>query len=212
MLPLDSKLYLPKGITLAILLAITPSSYAFDFMQGQKVLQLGGYLSHSGKTQFIGIEDLIGDRFTVSKHHDGNLLVGLGYLFNHPLKETAQLSYGMNVFYLAKTYVKGQVIQEDLFENLAYKYGLTHLPIYAAAKASINNPANSYGITFDSGIGLNILTTSSFHEKSLDGITLPDHAFSGHSQAAFSAMAGFGLKINNVFGHAPLECGYRFFI
>lgn len=206
MFPLGIKHYLSKSMTLATLLAIVPSSFAFDLTQGQKVLQLGGYLNHSGKEQFIGIEDLIGDRFTVSKHHDGNLLVGFGYLFNHPVKETVQLSYGINAFYLTKTYVKGQVIQEDLFENLAYQYGISHFPIYAAAKASINN-----GITFDTGIGINILTTRSFQEKSLDGMTLPDHAFSGHSQATFSAMAGFGLKMNNVFGRAPLECGYRFF-
>ncbi|WP_412754884.1 hypothetical protein [Legionella donaldsonii] len=211
MLPLNIQLTLSKGIILASLLAITPPSFALDLTKGQKILQLGGYLNHSGKTQFIGIEDLIGDRFTVSKHHDGNLVVGLGYLFNHPVKKAIQLSYGINVFYLTKTQVKGQVIQEDLFENLAYKYGLSHVPVYAAAKASIDNPANHYGITFDSGIGVNILTTSSFHEESLDGITLPDHAFSGHSQVTFSAMAGFGVKMNNVFGHAPLECGYRFF-
>ncbi|HHF7346016.1 TPA: hypothetical protein ACPSKB_002449 [Legionella feeleii] len=211
MSPLNIKLSLPKVITLATLLAIVPPSFALDLTKGQKILQLGGYLNHSGKTQFIGIEDLIGDRFTVSKHHDGNLLVGLGYLFNHPVKKAIQLSYGINVFYLTKTQVKGQVIQEDLFENLAYKYGLSHVPVYAAAKASIDNPANHYAITFDSGIGFNILTTSSFHEESLDGMTLPDHAFSGHSQVTFSAMAGFGVKMNDVFGHAPLECGYRFF-
>ena len=35
--------------------------------------------------------------------------------------------------------------------------------------------------------------------------------YSGRTTAAFSAMAGVGIQMNNVFGHAPLECGYRFF-
>jgi len=40
---------------------------------------------------------------------------------------------------------------------------------------------------------------------------VPDNAFSSHNNVTFTAMAGVGLKLNNIFGRAPLECGYRFF-
>ena len=54
--------------------------------------------------------------------------------------------------------------------------------------------------------------TSDFHEKPLDGgITIPDHIFSGRTTTTFSAMAGVGIKLKEVFGQAPLECGYKFF-
>ena len=49
------------------------------------------------------------------------------------------------------------------------------------------------------------------NETSLDGITLPDNAFSSRSNVVFSATAGLGLRLNNAFGQVPLECGYRFF-
>lgn len=50
-----------------------------------------------------------------------------------------------------------------------------------------------------------------FQENPLDGITIPDNIFSSHTSTTFSATAGFGVKINQIFGPAPLECGYRFF-
>jgi len=96
--------------------------------------------------------------------------------------------------------------------NLSYNYTVTHLPVYASAKATFNNKSDQYAITLDAGIGPNFIKTGGFEEHSLDGgITIPEQDFSGKTNATFSATAGLGLKLNNVLGSAPLECGYRFF-
>lgn len=122
------------------------------------------------------------------------------------------MSYGLNFFYLAPTGVKGTVLQEDLFTNLAYSYTVTHFPLYAMAKSTIDTKSSRYSVTIDGGIGPNFISTSKLQEIPLDGgHTVPDYIFTGQNSATFSATAGIGLKLNNVFGSAPLECGYRFF-
>ncbi len=50
-------------------------------------------------------------------------------------------------------------------------------------------------------------TTNSFSLKP----TVPDAIFSSHTTTTFTATMGAGIKINHLFGEAPLECGYRFF-
>lgn len=121
------------------------------------------------------------------------------------------MAYGINAFYLAKTPVSGKVIQENLFTNLAYGYHVTHYPVFAMAKSIIKTSAENYAITLDAGVGPNFMTMGGFKETSLDGVTLPDLIFSSHTTTAFSATAALGVKLKNVFGRAPLECGYRFF-
>ena len=121
------------------------------------------------------------------------------------------MTYGINAFYLPKTGVMGNVTQENLFTNLSYRYNVTHYPIYAVAKSTIKTKSPKYSLTMDAGIGPNFMNTNRFEESSLDGVTVPDNVFSGRTAAAFSATAGIGMKINQVFGAAPLECGYRFF-
>ncbi len=123
------------------------------------------------------------------------------------------LAYGLNFFYLAKTQVSGQIIQEQLFTNLAYRYNVTHYPLYAMVRATMK-PQHDYmpfGITVDTGIGPNFIQTSNFSEASLDGITLPDNIFKGNSTATFTATAGLAIRFENVLSKTPVECGYRFF-
>lgn len=180
--------------------------------QGHFTLQAGGYWSTQGKAQHIDIESLIGDEFTVTRHHDSNGLVGLGYFVDGHSLERIQLSYGVNFFYLPKTSVSGTVVQEDLFTNLSYGYGVTHYPLYAAVKAKTSLPISRLALTLDAGVGPNFMHTGGFVEHSLDGgITIPDNAFSGHTSTTFSATAGVGLQLAKVFGEMPMECGYRFF-
>ena len=204
-----------------ILLTISTQALSFnmnDLKHGHTVLQLGGYLSSQGEAQHINIQGLIGDNFSVTKRSGGNGLVGLGYLvdgkdhyFNGQERYLFKMTYGINAFYLGKTPVSGTVTQENMFTNLSYGYNVSHFPVYAAAKATVDLKSTPYALTVDAGIGPNFITTSGFQERSLDGITLPDRAFSGHTTTTFSAMVGVGLKVNHVFGDAPLECGYRFF-
>lgn len=178
----------------------------------KKSIQLGGFVANQGKSQNININGLIGDHFSVTRANDSNGLVGIGYYFDGQETKQLNLSYGLNAFYLAKTGVNGLVTQEQLFTNLSYHYSTTNYPIYFGAKAQIKKKTDDkYNVTLDTGIGPNIITTSSVNETSLDGITIPDRTYSGRTTAAFSAMVGAGIRMNNVFGRAPLECGYRFF-
>lgn len=177
------------------------------------VFQLGGFQIHQGRAQHINIEGLIGDDFSINSKTSSNGLVGLGYYLEGQETNLLNLSYGINAFYLAKTGVGGEVTQEQLFTNLSYHYTTSNYPIYLAAKASIKNSwSDRFQVTVDAGVGPNIVKTSSVEEMSLDGgVTIPDRTYSGRTSASFSAMAGIGLKINQFFGEAPLECGYRFF-
>ena len=208
-----------KKLTIGVLLLATTQAFSFDSKQflshdvwmGHKVVQLGGYWTQQGASQNINIEGLIGDRFTVTNPRSSNGLVGLGYYLDGQYYDSFKMAYGVNAFYLGPTRVKGQVIQEQLFTNLSYAYNVTHLPVFAAAKATVDLHSPIYALTLDAGIGPNFIKTGNFHENSLDGITLPDHPFSGHTTTTFAAMAGVGFKLNHVFGQAPLECGYRFF-
>ena len=102
--------------------------------QGHLVFQAGGYWSYQGKAQRIDIVDLVGDSFTITRHQDFNALVGLGYFISD--KNSVNMSYGLNGFYLPSTSVSGEVIQEDLFTNLSYRYRLNHYPLYAVVKST----------------------------------------------------------------------------
>jgi hypothetical protein len=179
--------------------------------QGKFLLQAGEFESHQGREQFIGIQTLIGDRFTVTKHNDYNFLVGLGYFLPAMQTNNIDVTYGLNVFYLAQTEVKGKVIQEDMFENLSYQYQVSNLPIYLAVKTLINTYANWPKVSLDLGIGPNVIFSHSFQEASLDGITLPDHAFNSNTTADFSATLGAGLVFEHAWCSIPVEIDYRFF-
>ncbi|MDA8561512.1 hypothetical protein N9L02_00175 [Gammaproteobacteria bacterium] len=176
------------------------------------IAQLGGFYTYQGESQDVGITGLIGDKFNVTKHDNGNILVGFGYFINTYQNNSVKVLLGLNGFYLAKTYVKGEVIQENLFTNLSFKYYVSNYPIYIAARTLLNNSSNDYNIILDFGIGPNFSQTSGITEKSLDGGTsIPDSMFSGKSYTAISATAGFGIKVNNFLNLTPVEIGYRFF-
>lgn len=202
----------------SFLLLVTTATQVFSFdihdylSQGHAVVQLGGYWSKEGKAQHINIDTLIGDDFTISKNDGSNGLFGLGYFVDGQQRGLFNMAYGVNFFYLAPTSVRGTVVQENLFTNLSYAYHVTHYPVYAVAKATLNTPSPAYSFGIDAGIGPNFMHTGNFHEESLDnGITIPDSIFSEHTSTTFSAMAGVGIKLNQIFGQAPLECGYKFF-
>lgn len=203
-----------KIISIFVLVTLTTQLLAFDMKHllanGHAVIQLGGYWSIQGQGQQVNIQGLIGDRFTVKKNQSSNGLIGLGYYIDGQEKPLYKMTYGINAFYLGKTSVSGDVIQEDLFTNLSYGYTVSHFPVYAIAKSIFNIKSSPYALTVDIGIGPNFLTAGNFQEHSLDGgLTIPDNIFSGHTATAFSATVGAGIRLNNAF--APLECGYRFF-
>ena len=189
------------------------SSLPSRLKQGHAVLQLGGYRSIAGSQQHINIQDLIGDAFTVTQKGSGNGLVGLGYFIDGQEKEHFKMVYGINAFYLPKTSVSGNVIQEDTHTNLAYRYQLTHYPIYAVAKSVFKTKWPHYDATLDVGIGPNVMQAQGFNESTLGANTHPDTIFSSHTTTTFTATVGVGIKVNHFLWptKTPLECGYRFF-
>ena len=192
--------------------ALSANALAFEVPPGHAVVQLGGYWSSQGASQHININGLVGDNFTVTSGQSSNGLVGLGYFMDGQARDFFKMTYGVNAFYLAPTGVSGQVVQENLFTNLSYRYNITHYPVYAVAKSAITTRYLKHDLTLDVDIGPNFMRSSGFREQSLDGgITLPDHAFSSHTTTTFTAMVGAGLKFANFFGQAPLECGYKFY-
>jgi hypothetical protein len=201
------------GICSAITLLLAAShAHSFDLKGGNVVLQGGAYFSKQGKAQNVYIDTLLGDHFSVTKRNDSNGLFGVAYLLHGPQYQRFNLDYGINAFYLTRTNVKGKIKQEFMYDNLAYQYSLTHVPVYAALKANIINQSDKFGVTVDAGIGPNFKMRNTYRDYSIDnGITYPDRAFNGHTSAVFSATAGVGFKVNNVIGSAPVEVGYRFF-
>lgn len=184
---------------------------------GNLILQFGGFSTYeSSKHVYIEAND--GDYFNISNHYRENFLLGLGYLINGPDEttifgcQTFKTQYGVNAFYLPRITVKGNVIQEQEFNNLSFKYSVTNYPIYLAAKGIFNTNDDRYKFTLDLGLGPNIIHASNFNEKSLDGgHTIPDNIFSNHTSVALSGTFGLGIRFENTFGNIPLECGYRFF-
>jgi hypothetical protein len=194
----------------ALVLAVSPV-FSLDFIQGHLVFEAGVYSATQGKTQYIPIQGLIGDRFNVTKSNDYNALFGLGYYIDGFQTDRLSLDYGINAFYLAPTKVFGTIDQELLFTNLAYGYEVKNSPIYAAAKAHVKTSATQLALTLDAGLGPNFLKTTNYRDWPLDEMTLPDNAFFGRSNVTLSAMAGIGLQFTPAQGHAPIECGYHFF-
>jgi hypothetical protein len=174
-------------------------------------IQGGFYGASLGRAQHIDIPGLIGNRYTVENNSQINGLAGIGLYLNGPSQERFQLSYGLNLFYLAQTKVRGSIIQENLFNNLSYQYNIQNLPLYAAAKAIIDTNSPRYNLTVDAGIGPNFMRISDYRERPVLDFIIPDKAFRGVNSTKFSATAGVGLRLNNILGPMPLECGYRFF-
>ena len=205
-----NKLILKAISTTALTLLINPA-FSFTLMHGHVTVQAGGYWSNQGKAQHINIVDVIGDDFTLNNGGSSNGLFGVGYFVDGNSFSVFKMTYGVNAFYLANTSVNGDVVQESLFTNLSYSYKVRHIPVLAVAKALIDTKSPKYGATLEVGIGPNFMQANSFHEHSLDSITLPDNIFANHSSTSFSAMVGAGLRLNNIVNPAALECGYKFF-
>lgn len=174
------------------------------------VIEAGAYFSSQGKEQNINIFYLAGNRYTVKNHNESNGLFGLGYYFEGFNTSRFQMDFGIKALYLAPTTVKGTIIQELAYTNLSYRYSIEHVPIYYAAKVLLKHNSPQYNVTFDAGVGPNIMRSSGYSETPLTNYTIPDNGFSSHNTITATAMAGVGLRVNNLLGNTSMECGYRF--
>lgn len=200
-----------KIIAIAFGLSFSLISQANSSINSYAELQLGSYWSTQGLQQHINIESLVGNEYTLTQDSDNSWLVGLGYFFEGQKQTNFELDYGIDAFYLAKTTVSGNIIQEGLFENLSYNYNIINYPIFAVIKSIFKTKYPRYDVILDLGIGPNFMRLENYNENSLDGVTLPDNFYSSHTTTNFAATIGAGFRINNVLGKAPVECGYRFF-
>ncbi len=195
--------------------AASSEDYLNYLKQGQFTLQLGVYARNESSEQYIHIDGMAGDRFTVSESNPRNGLVGVGYFVDAGEYGRFALSYGLNWFYLPKTRTAGIVLQENEFANLSYAYNVTQYPLYAIAKSTISTAFPNKTLTLNAGIGPNFMHTSDFKQQSIptesNFISLPNQIFSGKTTTVFSATAGAGIQVAEFFGKAPLACGYQFF-
>lgn len=174
------------------------------------VVHFGGYVASQGQAENIDIEGLIGDRYTLHKAYNTTWLVGFGYYMDLPMNGMTMMA-GLDSYYFTQQTVRGTIIQEQLFQNLAYHYSVANLPIYLAGKA-IFQQSGGFAFTADAGLGVNFVITRHYRDWSLDGgVTLPDYAFNNHTTAAFSANIGVGVGMTDVLGAKAMDCGYRLF-
>ena len=125
-----------------------PAFQTTDLLHGHFITQLGYYCGIQGQEQHINIQGAIGDTFSAPTNQgSSNGLFGLGYYIDGQSLKAFNMSYGLNFFYLAPTGVKGTVLQEDLFTNLAYSYTVTHFPLYVMAKSTIDTKSSRYSVT-----------------------------------------------------------------
>lgn len=194
--------------------SVSTEDYLRYLKQSHLILQLGGYWRNASSEQYIHIDDLIGDRFTVLDTKPKNGLFGVGYFIDGQEHTHFKMSYGLNWFYLPQTRTAGMVFQENEFRNFSYDYNITQYPLYIVAKSIINTDFSNHHLALNMGIGPNFMKTSDFQQHAIlsNNITpIPVPIFSGKTNTVFSATAGAGIQVANVFGKAPLECGYQFF-
>ena len=191
---------------------VTTASLALNLKTLELPLQLGFFASNPGEAQYINIQGLVGDQYTITRNRRDNIAIGTGLFIPGTDKDRFKLSYGINAFYLATTAVYGNIIQENLFSNLSYQYHLQHVPLYVAAKGKIDTNSDKYTLMLDAGLGPNFMFISDYKVNALNDFTVAEKIFSSAAnQVVFSATAGIGLRLNNLLGQHPLECGYRFF-
>lgn len=196
---------------LSVSLCLPLAAFSLNLKNGMIPIEGGVFASSVGEAQHIGIQGLVGNQYTANTNHATNGLVGVGYFLEGLDKERFKLSYGVNAFYLGNMSVQGLIAEEHFVNNLSYSYNIANLPVYLAGKATIKSKSEAYNFFVDAGIGPNFMRTSHYHETPLNNFSMPNSFFSEKNTVAFSAMAGVGLRVNNVFGTRPLTCGYRFF-
>jgi hypothetical protein len=217
-----SKILKPLALSTCLLVAVQaqankgaeyhPAEHHKHHHRNYYVVEVGGFVSSAGEDQFIAIDGLIGNDYTIDSKTDVKPLFGFGYMWNTVHNKRFDLDVGVNAFYLWPARVKGDVVQELMFENLSNQYNIGNLPIYAQAKANIKDDSHRYALTLDLGVGPNVMFLSDYRETSRDGgVTLPDDPFKNTTNVTFTANAGIGVKFYNAGGSPALELGYRFF-
>ena len=201
-----------KTHLLAVLAFFCVTAHSFDLSNGQFNLSLGGAYVYQGQEQLIDIKKTFGNIHTVTHQDNMTFLAGAGYLLNAFERDTVNIALGASIYYLSPAKVEGVILVERTFPNLAYQYKTTNSPLYAEAKAVWQSQNVPVALVIDAGVGPNFIRTEDYYERSADGgVTIPNQAFQGERTVKLSAMAGIGLRFNQVFSDNSLEVGYKYF-
>ena len=172
---------------------------AFEMPSAEFGLSLGGASVHQGMSQLVRIQNSFGNFHEAYHSNEIVFAGGLSYLLNAYATSNVDFLLGASVYYLSDAKVNGVILLERTFPNLAYQYETRNIPLYATAKAAWHDTTKKFSLVADVGIGPNFMKTKSYSERSLDnGVTIPNQAFSGDSEVKFSAMAGLGVRLNDV--------------
>jgi hypothetical protein len=165
----------------------------------------------TGLTQVVKINTTAPSAFTARQQNNWGGLFGLSLLRDYKPINSYLLTFGLSAFYLDKTKVKGEIWQARVFNNLAYRYDVSNIPVYIIGKIRTADFSNKVAVFFDGGIGPNFMDISNYTESQLNLSTRLENAYKGKTNTTLSATVSFGIHINNVIGEAPLEIGYRLF-
>lgn len=201
-----------SGLLAVLLVLPLSNANAFDVPLGELGLSLGGTKVHQGVSQFVGIQDTFGNIHQAYNSNETLFASGISYSFDLFSKKNIDLLFGASVYYLSDAKVNGVILLERTFPNLSYHYETRNIPLYVTAKSIWHDSNKKLSFVADVGVGPNFMKTKNYSERSLDnGVTIPNQAFSGSSEVKFSAMAGLGLRVNNVWKATSIEVGYKYF-
>lgn len=188
------------------------SALAFSLPKGSWGLSIGGTNIQQGAQQLINIQSSFGNIYTVNSNSDNVFLIGVTFLKPVAIDAPALFSFGASAYYFSPASVTGTIFLERNFPNLSYHFETQNIPLYATGKAVLIKQDNPFSLVLDAGIGPNFMQTQNYYERSLDdGITIPNQTFKGSSTIKFSAMAGLGIKLNNLDKLSLVEFGYKYF-
>lgn len=173
----------------------------------------GGWIRES-TSQFVLIDGLIGDNFSVSQPSKAHGLIGLALDIDGPDIETEQfkLQYQISSVFVPNSAVNGLVTQEKLVTNLSYAYNVYSIASFLGLKATSKPFARNFYLTGDLGLGFNYIFSKQFREFMLVPYAVPDNifAYTSNKEIDFAVSTGIGIKIKILVPKMYLTAGYRF--
>jgi len=173
---------------------LTDRASPLNIKYGHPIIHQCRVKSSAGKALDDHIQDLTEDYFSLTNGSNSNGQIGLSNLFEGLKNNKFKLSYSIDNIYLKKIItISDDITKKRLFTNLSSSYNLAQPPIYAVGKLPLNLRLNRYQLMLNTGDGPNIIDEEYYHDRSLNGFTLPDNAYSCKGTPTLSAIFGVGI-------------------
>lgn len=196
------------SLIILVLFAFNCSANISDI--GDPIFQVGSFRLTQGQQQLIEVNNAVGEIYTATNKTDTNILFGIGYYFKNK-KNEEPIQLGLNAFYLPKSSISGTITQERVFTNLAYKYKVSNLPIYASIRSKDTPVLNGMTVNINAGVGPNFIFASDYIESSLDGVTNLNNAFQNKTTTTLSGTVGIGFNFSKAFYFENIHVSYQYF-